>query len=309
LTDGLNPDLSSEFPYDDMVKNLDGTGVINRVEVVGGLYLSEDTTLYIPGTGQTNIASLPHFIHEANGLSQIQVWRNDGTQASPIWVEMTVTISYQQAISGNIVLFDYNNRSLTQQNAWPNFTNAIKVFCRYEVPLRARYVNNPSYSFYGRYFDGLIVSADITDKISAQVAAQGLLIKSALGSVALACVVHQPGLRAGMTIRVNNAKLGITDTDFTIQRLSGQFTTGGYVTFSLELGFYRITLVDLFMKTARLAKTPPPWRDNEVLDEIISFDESMAPISEVSNSVTALGPTYKWGVSSPTAYWGFGKWG
>ena len=304
-----DPDMVTTMPFGNMTKNMDGTGVINRVEVVGGKYLSENATIYIQGTGQDARAILPFFLHEqSGGATGIQVWRNDGTVGVPIWTPMTVKVGYIDALAAATdVLFYYNEKVLEQQSNWPALTNAIKIACRYEIPLRSRYSDAASYAFYNsKYFDGLIVNPDIIDKETGRLAAQGVLIAKSLGSNAISFDVYQPGLFSGMLMGVINPNLSISST-FLIQRVSCKFITGGYATWSVKVGMYRLDLIDFIIKVARNASPPPVWREDDVLDEIIPTSESLA-LAESTFAPTTHAGAYKWGVDADNARWDFAKW-
>jgi hypothetical protein len=71
-----SPDLAATFPYEKMKIKTDGAGVINRVEVVGGNYLSADATFYLQGTGEDERIIMPFRMHAADGESALQVWVN-----------------------------------------------------------------------------------------------------------------------------------------------------------------------------------------------------------------------------------------
>jgi hypothetical protein len=302
------PNLTTTYPYEKMVKNDDGTGVVNRVEVVGGDYLSDDVTLFIAGTGQEPRVILPFKMSGPAAGGALQVWRNDGTLGTPVFTSLTVKVGYIDTLTGaNQVLTYFVEKVLEQQAVWPNLANAVKVFGRYNIPLLTRYTDGPSYAYYGRYFDAAIVDASIVDKTTAKQRAQGLMAKAALASVALSCVIRQPGLRSGMTVHAKNTSLGIDD-DFFLQRVTGSISQGGYATYTLDFGVYRPDLVDIIIAIARNAKTVPEWRDDEVLNELLQFNESTTH-NEQAGAPFATFPPYDW---TPTGgqglTWDFGTW-
>lgn len=303
------PDMTATLPFGNMVKNLDGTGVINRVEVVGGNYLSANTTIYIQGTGQDPRVILPFKIHAEDGYTSIRVWRNDGTLGVPVWTPMTVKVGYIELLAAATdVLFYYPDKVLEQQAPWPALANAIKISCRYEVPLRTRYTDDYSVAFYnGIYFDGVIVDESIVDKLTARAVATGRLAEVSYGSTALTCDVYAPGLYAGMYIAIFNPNLNINGI-FLIQRVTAKFKTGGYATWSLSLGIYRPDLIDFLIKMARGASPVPPWRDDEVLDELLQRSESMTVMTESTPAPGTHTGNYKWGVDADHAKWSYARW-
>jgi hypothetical protein len=285
-------DLATVYPLGNFVRNLDGTGIVNRVEVVGGNYLSGDQTIYVAGTGQSNVVLIGLAIHEQSAQSQILVWRNDGTQATPIWTAMTVLVGANLAPTGNQVLFDFNGKTLRQSAVWPNLTNAIQIACRYEAPLADRFSDANSFAQYGLpcFLDGEINQPNITDKTTSKLVASGFLKGNSFGLKSYTCTVWQPGLRSGMTIPVENAAQSINGI-LLIQSVTTRLDRGGYAEFDLALGDYQPSLVDIFLKIAQNAQPLPAFNPSEVMQEMLLIQESQAQ-SETAMTVTASSGPY-----------------
>jgi hypothetical protein len=286
-----NPNYSTSYPYNNLLRNLDGSGVINRVEVVGGSYQSADATFYLAGTGADSRVALPFKFHAPDGYSAIQVWRNDGTYAVPVWTALTVKVGYiDQLVDANDVLFYFGEKVLEQATMWPALANAVKITAKYDVPLRTRITDPASFAHYGMYFDGLIVDNSITSKATAKLAAKALLAKSSICTTALSFSLYQPGLRAGQVVKLRNELRNIAQ-NFLVQRVAAVVDVNGRVKYDVAVGVYSPTLIDLIMSLAKASEKPAEWLTNEVLDEIlqqaetITFAESFA----VSDSV---GPYY-----------------
>lgn len=302
-----SPDLVTTYPYFNMKVNKDGTGVINRVEVVGGYYLSDDQTFYIAGNGVDTKLSLQFRTSAPVGQPSILVWRNDGTYAVPVWTPMTVLVGYIDTLTANDQVLDYyQERVLEQLNPWPNLPNAVKITGRYSIPLLTRFTDDGSFQYYGRYFDAVITDADIVDKQTARLRALGLMAQSALSLTAVSCDIYQPGLRAGMNLGITNVAEGVNGLFYT-QKVSTRIKTGGYIVSSLDTGVYRPDLLDLIIWTARNAKSTASWRDDEVLEEVIQVNDNLI-LAEAFSMSTSNGP-YKWGPSAGALKWSFGKWG
>ncbi len=302
-----SPDYSQTYPFSDLELELDGTGVVNRVEVVGGNYLSDDQTIYLEGTGQDNRITMPFKMHEPAAGGGIQVYRNDGTESSPVWTQLTVKVGHIDSLSGaDEALHYFQEQVLEQQNAWPNLPNAVKVIGRYEVPLRARIRDTESYAHYGRWFDDTIVDSDITDKNAARLAGKGKLAQSALAATAITCKTRQPGLRSGEVVHLTSSRFGI-DADYLIQKVSMKETSKNLAEFAVSLGTYNPDLIDIMARLARQAKPRPLWREDEVLDELLEHAESLS-LAE-SCSVAATSAPYTWGPGGANDFkWGFGVW-
>lgn len=297
------PDWEATYPAENLVVDAEGAGVINRVEVVGGSYLSEDATFYLPGTGEDTRVSLPFRLHAPSGQTAIQVWRNDGTQAVPVWTALTVKAGYLDELAGaNDVLYYYSEGVLEQQSNWPDLPNALKVTGRYDVPLRARLRNEASYELYGRWFDGVLVNEDIIDKQTAKLAGKGYLAERAFGATSISCDVRQPGLRSGMTIHLADGLHGL-DGDYLIQSCTATIGIGGAVVYGLELGAYDADLIDMIVRIARQARPKAAWREDEVLDDIFTEQEAL-PLAETAGLATSESPYYY-----KECDYGFSTWG
>lgn len=299
------PNLTLSFPYSDFNVNRDGSGIVNRVEVVGGNYLSEDTTFYLPGTGQENRILLPFRMSAPDGYSAIRVWRNDGTEAVPVWTSMTVKVGYIDDLAGvNEVLYYYQDKVIEQQNPFPALPNALRIFAKYEVPLRTRIRDDASYAHYGLWFDEVITDSNITTKQAARLAAAAKLALASFGKVAISLSTAQPGLRAGQIVTVGNALHGIKGS-YTVQRVSIEVGIYGRAVYRVELGTYSPDFFDFLVKLARKIKQAPPWREDEVLDEVLQAIESIT-LAESTAQSTSVGPYYFSETLADAFIWGFG---
>lgn len=290
-----SPDMVTTFPYERMRIKTDGAGVINRVEVVGGNYLSDDATFYLQGTGQDPIVKMPFKMHGPEAGGALDVWRNDGSEGSPSWTSMTVKVGHIDSLGGaNEVLHYFQEQNLEQQANWPALPNAIKIFGRYEVPLRARVRDQASFNHYKLWFDAVINNPDIVDKTNAKLAGKALIAKSALGRVDVSCRTREPGLRSGMRVPFTNANAGISGDEYMVQRAGAKIGAGGFVIYDVKLGAYSPDLIDVFIKLARAAKSKPIWRDDEVLDELLEEADVLEFVETTHAPVPTTDP-YHWG--------------
>lgn len=300
-----DPDKIASMPYYDAQIMRDGAGVVNRVEILGGNYRSDDTTFYLKGTGEDKRIILPFKLHAPEGETSILVYRNSGTLASPVWVQMTVKVGYIDQLSGaNDVLYYYQDKVIERQSNWPNLENAVKIVAKYEVPLRARVQDAASIAHYGLILDDVIVDEEIVDKPVARVAGQARLASSAMEKTAITLSCDEPGLRAGQKVRFVNATHGL-DADYLVRRVTARVGVNGRAVFGVQLGTYNPDLIDMMLLLARQAKPKIPWRDDEVLDELLQIAEEIT-LDETTAVSSSTGP-YFFDATQPYAMdWGFG---
>lgn len=78
-----SPDFSTTYPFYGMAVQEGGAKLVNRVEVVGGYYLSEaDTTFIFAGTGKESRILMPYRMQKASDQDELQVWRNDAVKTT-----------------------------------------------------------------------------------------------------------------------------------------------------------------------------------------------------------------------------------
>lgn len=270
------PDFVNDYPYNGLELNRDGSGIVNRIEVIGGNYRSEDTTFYLAGTGSESRVILPFRLHAPDGQSSIQVWRNDGTVDVPVWTQLTVKIGYIDKLSAlNDVLFYFNEKVLEQEDPFPNLANAVKITAKYEVPLRMNVQDAISYAHYGMWFDDVINDQNIETKAAAKLRGKSKLAQSSFAKAVITLGCDQPGLRSGQTVSLKNS-LRLIDTTYLIQRVTCTVGIYGRASYKVTLGTYNPDLIDLLVSLAKRVQPPAPWREDEVLDEVFQANEDIS---------------------------------
>lgn len=299
------PDYSTTYPYSNFLMAADGSGVVNVVEVVGGAYVGDDETFYLPGTGEDTKIKLPFRIRAPIGETSIQVWRNDGTVAVPVWTALDVLAGYINTLTDNTkVLYYYQESVLEGYDNWPNLENAVKVTARREIPLRTRVRNQASYDLYGHWLQEIISDSSIVTKAEAKTLGRAKLTENAFAYPAMTCAIYQSGLRSGMMLPVTNDKLNIVD-EYIIQRATMHIPDSKIMTTDLELGAYDADLIDMIRSLARKFSDTELWRDDEVLDEIldVSMEILLSDYAAHISISQSAGP-YLW----DDCNWNFGVW-
>lgn len=301
-----DPDLATTMPYDNLTVFKDGSNAVNRVEVVGGSGLSDDEVTYLAGTGKDARIILPFKYQEPTTNTAIGVARNDGTEGSPSWTDMTVAVGYIDDLSTtDTVLYYYQEKVLEQTDSWPELPNALRLTGRYEYPVRVLRDDAASVTHYGRYLDGKLVDTSLVSKDTAQLAAAAYLAKYALGTTAISLTTQEPGLLSGQVVRVVNVLQSI-DADYLVHQVTTEIMSSGHVYCDVELGTYQRDLIDMILKLTRNTSNYVVFRDDEVLDVITANAETIEMAETYSSTDTNV---YKWGVDADDFPWDFGRWG
>jgi hypothetical protein len=300
-----NPNLTTSMPYNNLEVNRDGSKVTNRVEVVGGNYRSEDTEFFLQGTGQEKRILLPFKLHAPDGESSILVYRNDGTELSPIWTPLNVKVGYIEELTDpDDVLFFFQEKVIELGDNWPDLANAAKIEAKFEVPLRTRVSDEASIAHFGMVFDGLIVDNTIVDKPTARLAALAELTANAIEATAIGLDTAQPGLRAGQTVTLVNS-IHALNTSYLVQKVIAEIGVAGKVSYHADLGTYNPDLVDLVMLLSKRSSPVASWQEDEVLDELLQKVEALE-LSEAIDLDTSSSPYYFSENPALAFVWGFG---
>lgn len=306
------PNMSTTYPFHKLKKNLPGMDVFNRVTVVGSHYKSDDTEYILQGTGKDNRISLPFKAHAPTGESSVQIWRNDGTEGSPSWTLMTTKTGYIDELGGaDEVLYYFQEKALEQTNNWPELPNAVKVYAQFEIPLRVEVRNTSSFTAYGRWLETVINDTSLSTKEEARLTGQALLAKVGLANPAYKLKTWEPGLQAGQKLELTDSAFGLTAEELLIQRAVTRLKPNGAGQFiidtSVQLGAYDPDLIDILLQLRRATSEDVMWREDEVLDILLTQYEDLV-LSETTAAPSTNAPPYTWDVGANDFEWSFGTW-
>lgn len=294
------PDFIASLPYSNFEVNRDGSGVSNRVRVVGGTYYSQEVTMTVRGNGTDKRLTLP-----AKFRSGLRVFRNSGTDLLPAWNELTILAGYLDTLSTTSqALYFYQDKVVETLDAWPALDQACKVVGTYEVPnsLTVEMVDAASYAYYGAYLDEVIRDSNIVERSVAITRGMARLAEAALAKTVISFDCRQPGLRAGQLLTVANTLHGING-DYLIRVVTTTVGINGAARFSVECGVYSPDLIDYLLALAR-QKAGEAGEESQTAYELLTQAETLTLGSETT-SVTATTAPYNWDAFN----WDFGKWG
>jgi len=279
------PDFVNTYPFYEFSKIDNGNRQYNVVEIIGGNYLSPNETIYLAGTGGSNRINLPFKYHAPVGQSSIQVWRNDGTELTPVWTPMVVKSAYLATADWPTdCLFYYEEKVLEQISAWPAFNNAVKLTGRYEAKLRVRVSDDLAIAAVGREIEYPYYDDSIIDKDIARTLARELLAANSGGIQSYSFKCEKRGLQAGMIVPVYNGTFSVNGS-LEIQKVSTDIDIGGQIVSEVEVGRYNPNLVDAIIALKKAAKKTTAYNEEGATDWTLNYNESCTPTE--SHTLTA----------------------
>jgi hypothetical protein len=281
------PNYNDSFPCENLKHQNIGQGLENRIRVRGGVFLTGDVDIELAGNGQTTILSLPYKSHEPSGETGILVYRNDGSDESPNWVQLSVGVDFIDELPTKDVLHNFQEKLLKFYVAPPNLKRAVKITARQEKPLVCEVRSQASKDAFGDWFDGLIIDQNIRDLEVARRTGEARLAEYAFtqenkGQVAGSFRCRKSGLRAGQKLHVVNSLRQIDDY-FLIQEVATAIVDSEPV-FDVKYGAFIPSLVELLLRikeeSARYIEPRPEEAIIEVLQELIT--QTVSPKMSVS---------------------------
>jgi hypothetical protein len=202
VTDAASADYVNSFPVNaEPTKEVDATGIINRVTVRGGAAPSADTTETFSGDGATVRFAVAHRpIRDIVCITVGGVLQSHGVD----W--------YDTFGGGYDCLVDYADGIVRWPDGSPPAagTNNISVTYRYDVAVTSVRTDAASFAQYGLYFDYEVQDSTILDQATAERIGDAILDAYAFGVVGGTFDVWRLGIRAGQRVQVEYSALGLT---------------------------------------------------------------------------------------------------
>ncbi|MCI0438719.1 MAG: hypothetical protein L0177_06255 [Chloroflexi bacterium] len=305
------PDDSTKFGYWDLKRSKVATNVYNHVIVRGGLGLSDDKEVILPGDGsQTIFTPQPtddHMLTEPpsdadstyspQGLPRITVYKNTGTDGTPVWTQQGVGLEGEDTLGasfdGKTVDVVWNRRTLrlTFNTAPPNFTNSVKVRGRYSIQVEYDDISQSSIDSLGKTLTRVLVDDSITSREMAIEVAQAFLNEHSAEHEQLNLSFDHDGLSVGQYITVVNAALGINGRykckQLHIDIIGG--TTALY-TATLTTGSPNRTLAQIFREIHEATRKASP--QEQARTDVRRPAREIIEIVDVGAVARSLGPKY-----------------
>jgi len=280
-----SPDDSTSYAAEVMKYDKDASALVNRVTVVGGYYLSDDTTWdTIPASGTQTEVALPYVLEPPDGGSQILVYHNTGNDGAPTWTADTVGIDHVDTlgVGGVTVLFNKEEKLLKFAAAPSELDKAVKVTARYHVPVLVRVRHEVSYDTFARWLDDKIVDPNIISRDAAKLAGKAKLVEYALArEVGSYTVTDRDGLVSGQKQNIVNTLRGISG-DYLLTRVRIKWLGGTVCQYQISFGEYNTDLVDMIIALKNSAMPVIERKEDEVLNELFEQTETLT-VSEATD--------------------------
>ncbi len=310
FTLSTQPDWSASVPYRLETHHTDGSEIVNRVTVEGGTYLSNDEYFYLAGNGEQTEFNLTRGLHAPMSETGVQIWRNDGSDAVPVWTPLVVGVLYvHQFADGYDVLYGWSEKVLVFEVAPSLLKYAARIYGRYDVPVLVRRRSQQSYDQYGRWFDGVVKDESLSSQEAAQLKAWAVLWEKAFAVTRGRLATYYQGLRSGQAVRIIHDKLGIDDY-WLIRQVTARPISPQHWQYTVEYGEYNPSVVDLLISIKKMADRHL-IRDDEEMNDVLDEEEDVTLIE-----TTELVPAneYHWADYTPSGLsielrWSYGAWG
>lgn len=275
------PNFISHFPYSDLDYNKEAIKLVNRILIVGGTYLSDNSEFELANNGQATVLLLPYRLHKPTDATAVQVWRNTGSDTTPVWTPQTVGIDYLHNLTDYDCLYNYQEKFLKFATAPADLKRSARIRGRYPVPVLVRLSEQASYNKYSRWFDDKVIDQNIDSREWAQLVGKGILAERAFEKEFGMLVCTKDGLVSGQRVHIINALRNIDDY-YLVNRVITRLIGGSVAQYSVEFGEYNPSLVDILLKIKRRAGQFVYRREDEIITELMSISETLGLVERMT---------------------------
>ena len=234
-----NPDDVSTFAYMGLKQHFDISKVVNSVTVEGAFLrelfadiVEEDRIFASDGT---EVQVSARYMWQARETqTRIQVFRNTGTDGTPVWTEQTVGLAGKDTLVSHNVLWDPVVRTLQWATAPPNFANSFRVDGDRLRGLIHKDVSQSSIDTFGREYGHSIKDVSIVsdEQVISRVEAE--LRKRAGEAERITLRTTKDGIIAGKVLLVVDAILGV-NASYLVEKLVMRLKGGTLAEYQLTL--------------------------------------------------------------------------
>jgi hypothetical protein len=186
--------------------------------------------------------------------------------------------------------------------------HTVKIFGNAQIPILAHASDSAAIATYGEFQDS-VIDKQIKSVPEAQDRALAEILQFGHQVYDVKFTTKQTGLVIGQTIRLNSAKLGISNYPLVIKRIDGTAYSPSQFEYQVEaLGSDNVTFVDIMSRLLTQENNNTDLADNTVLENLLTFAEGLA-ISDPLSAIPTSSP-YHWGPTgmNPVIKWSFFTW-
>lgn len=249
-----DPDFVNSFGYDILQYLLDESGTVNRVYFYGGDKESPDFTqdLSVQANGSNTVFQLAYYPHDAeDGSLHVVLNGTELSVGSPFDSGDDAKLISDGGTSQVLVNRDSRTLQIDTTLA-PDNTDTFTIRYRFTTPLLVVVSDRSSFAFYGRWYDGKLDDSSVLDADTAIQRARVLLSQQSYGLETLKVELHTGGLQAGQLLHIVNDLRALDDT-YLIQEVDVSPEGAGFFKYTVSLGAWNWTLVDLLFTVAKRA--------------------------------------------------------
>lgn len=270
LTDTQNPDLVTQFPYEEYQLEIDGTQIKNRVKVVGGKYAVEVTDTF-SGNGSATTFALTY------PPQTVRVVSVGGSNQKFFFAGTGPTLGQ----GGYTAQIDKSKQQVIFASAPASGTNNVVVTYLTETNVVVQVASADSFGQYQRWYDSKINDSSLTSTTSATIRGLQELSRYALArSIRKLKTTNAPVIWPGTVVYFTHTLEGTINQPQIVQEVE-LTREGGASICAYTLGAWNPNFVDhlrlhnkALNRATATANVNIPQQYDAAMSEIIAYSES-----------------------------------
>jgi len=244
------PDGVTTIGYHGLKWKRDGTYVRNAYLMFGANLFSSPQEYILPSNGADEVLTLGIYDIGINvalaappGFRTIRVFKNTGTDETPVWAEQVVGIDYIDTIPPKQVLHSPIGQTLRFGTAPPNLTSSVRIIAL--IPFTGGQPDSDAASIlkYGRLFSKRLVASDANSVAALRAKLSSYKQQFAYAVEMCTLKVNDSDFPVGSTARfevgqfvyLTNSILGILNKGYVVHRVTTTVLGGQLRQYDLEL--------------------------------------------------------------------------
>jgi len=305
LTDA--PSAASDLRYRNLARTKDYLGMVTKVKIRGGWYLSASKTVTLGSNGQDVIVPTGDISTGASDTlpSLPGVDKNTGTDVSPVWSVQTVGSKARgDTTAAYNCVFNWIDQTLEFASAPANLTKSYRVTGRARQAYAWEQEDAAALAEAGRTLEIVINDEDIRTEQQAHDRAEATFREKARAREKITLISNEDSFRSGQLVTLVNAKMGINKS-YSIRRVVTRFLGGALASHELTLtnpAKLNPDVVDMIAAGWKAAHPVIPERDSEMLVVFLSYTETALSLADAVLDAFESSKTYRV-MANPISSW------